>query len=80
MGKYNYTICNFASEEFFKKQCKGLEKHIPNLTKKQFLKDVDGSLIQIYQLNQKEIRVVNDASVDVVYIESDIDIEPYFNA
>ena len=76
---YDYNICTVDDEEIFYKQCKALEKHIPNLVKVDLLQDVDGTLIQEYKLRDKTIIVKNDCYVGAVYIQSEIDIEPYFN-
>lgn len=77
--KFDYNICNQADEEIFNKQCKALEKHIPNLVKSDMLTDVDGSKIQRYELNGKKIIVYNHFVIDAVFIKSDVDIEQYFS-
>ncbi|MCI1269817.1 MAG: hypothetical protein LKG21_07995 [Ruminococcus sp.] len=77
--KFDYNICNQADEEIFNKQCKALEKHIPNLIKLDMLTDVDGSKIQRYELNGKKIVVYNHFVIDAVFIKSDVDIEQYFS-
>lgn len=75
---YEYTICSCADEEIFYRQCKALEKHIQGLIKGRKLTDVDGSLIQVYYLNGKDIVVHNSRYIDSVYISSEVDLEPYF--
>lgn len=75
---YEYNICNNANEEVFDKQCKALEKHIPNLVKEKLLIDVDGSKFQIYSLDSKKIIVRNSFYIGAVYIESEVDIRKYF--
>ena len=77
--KFDYNICNQADENIFQKQCKALEKHIPNLIKSDLLTDVDGSKMQRYELNNKKIIVYNHLAVDAIFIKSDIDLEQYFN-
>ena len=77
--QFNYTIYKVPSEEYFKKQCEAIENHIPNLTKEKLLEDVDGSLIQIYHHDKGIIGVYNDCIVNCLYVESDFDLEPYFN-
>ncbi|MCL2157805.1 MAG: hypothetical protein FWH48_00185 [Oscillospiraceae bacterium] len=67
-----------ADEEVFYKQCAAIEKHIKGLEKEELLEDVDGSVFQIYLLNGKKIKVSNSMSVDSVYVESEMDIEPFF--
>ena len=58
--KYEYTICSQPDEEIFRRQCEALEKSIPGLIKGDFLQDVDGSVLQFYQLRGNQIRVSND--------------------
>lgn len=75
---FSYTICNKADQEIFIKQCAALEKHIPNLEKTNLLNDVDGSQTQRYSLGNKEIIVHNSKYIGAVYIDSDIDLEQFF--
>lgn len=56
-----------------------LEKNIPNLKKEELLEDVDGSQWQFYVLGNGEIVVRNDCCINELYIESDVDLIPYFN-
>ena len=44
---FHYSICNIADESVFQKQCKALEKFVPQIRKEELLHDVDGSLTQI---------------------------------
>lgn len=76
---FEYTICNQADENIFHKQCSALEKNIPNLIKTDILEDVDGSLTQLYSLGDKRVSVHNSKYIDAVYVESDIDLRPFFN-
>lgn len=75
---FEYAICNVYDADIFQKQCLALEKHIPYLLKEKLLEDVDGTQIQRYERNHKQIKVVNDKLVGV-FIESDFDIEGYFS-
>ena len=75
---YEYMICNQYDEEIFYKQCKALEKYIPNLEKGRFLIDVDSSFLQAYNLNDKELIVYNDKHPGCVWIKSEFDIDPFF--
>ena len=55
MMMFEYSICNQADEEIFKRQCNALEKKFSELlVKDNFLTDVDGSKIQTYTLNGKK--------------------------
>jgi len=75
---FSYTICNCADRELFRKQCLALEKHIPNLEKGIYLRDVDDSMIQIYKHPRGEIKVHNDTEVGALYIDAEFDLRPYF--
>lgn len=76
---FQYNICTEPDREIFIKQCQALEKHIPNLIKGNLLDDADGSEFQIYKLNGKKIVVHNSNYIGAVFIESEIDIDKYFN-
>lgn len=75
---FHYPICTEPDEELFYKQCAALEKHIPGLAKESLLNDVDGSLYQIYYHEKGDMLVCNHYLVGALYIDSDFDIEPYF--
>lgn len=77
--KYVYTICDQFAPDLFYKQCAALEKHIPNLEKRDLLEDVDSSTWQTYSAPQGDLVVRNDYVANELYIESDFDIESYFN-
>lgn len=74
---FEYAVCNVYDTAIFEKQCSALEKHIPHLQKKKLLEDVDGSKIQQYERNHKQLMVVNDKLIGV-FITSEFDIEGYF--
>lgn len=76
---FEYTICNQVDKEIFENQCSALEKNIFNIKKGELIIDVDESQIQEYVLNGKKIKVVNSYYTNEVYIESEIDLIPYFN-
>ena len=75
---FEYNICNVYDTEIFKRQCSALEKHIPDLSKKKFLEDVDGTQIQQYQKNGKKIKIINDKLIGI-FIQSEFEIESYFD-
>ena len=77
MKKY-YAICNQADKAIFEKQCVALEKNIPDLVKGECLEDVDGSETQLYRYKDKEISVHNSYYTDEVYINSEIELEQFF--
>ena len=69
---YTYNIMKQADEKIFYNICKRIEAGIENVEKKQLLEDVDGTLIQLYDIGGKEVKVVNDIEVDAVYVDSEI--------
>lgn len=75
---YHYSICNVADEVIFQKQCRALETHLPHLVKGELLEDVDGSLTQWYWLDGKMITVHNSNYIDAIYVDSEVELEPYF--
>lgn len=75
---FEYMICNVADDEIFEKQCLAIEKTIYPLKKEKLLDDVDGTLIQRYSHQGKEIKVCSDHFSDEVYIKSEENLEPYF--
>ena len=75
---FEYNICNMPDEEIFTRQCSALEKHIPNIFKKELLEDVDGSKTQLYKIGINNVSVHNSEYIGAVFIKSDIDLTPYF--
>lgn len=75
---YHYSICTIADEVIFQKQCRALETHLPHLVKGELLEDVDGSLMQRYCLDGKTITVHNSNYIDAIYVDSEVELEPYF--
>ena len=73
-----YIICDRADKEIFSNQCNALEKNISNLVLKKKLIDVDDSTMQIYSLEGKKVIVCNSYYLNEVYIESEVDLKPYF--
>ena len=76
---YNYPICNMADEDIFAKQCAAIENYLKPLEKSDVIEDVDGSKIQLYTFQEHNIKVVNSYYTNEVYVESEIDIKPYFS-
>lgn len=76
---YEYIISSSADDNVYKKQCIALEKHIPNLKKIRELHDVDDSKIMIYEKDNYKILVKNSYYIDVLKVESEIELEQFFN-
>ena len=76
---FEYSICNVADEEIFHKQCESLRKHIPDIQQKKILRDVDNSLICVFNLDGKRLYLCNDKNINAIYINSEFDLEKYFS-
>lgn len=78
---FGYTISFETSEKKFYEVCQLLESRFEaeKIKKLKLLEDVDGSLIQVYIVTNKKIKVVNDYDVDAVYIDSEIDLSKIMN-
>lgn len=78
MRKYpfDYNIFPDNSPEVFKEACKKIEATLPpTFEKKKLLIDVDGSLIQVYSEEDKEVIVYDDYVIGAVYVNSDIELD-----
>ncbi len=75
---YHHIICTKPNKSIFVKQCRALEKNIPNIIKLELLTDVDCSQTQIYVKDGKKITVHNSYYMDCVYIDSEIELEQFF--
>ena len=75
---FSYTICTEPDESIYLCQCAALEKNIPGLEKTEELRDVDNSSTSIYRKDGIELKVSNSYYIGCVYIDSEFDIEPYF--
>jgi|GEM_PF-1129196 len=75
---FDYNICTEADAMVFNNQCKALEMYIPNLRKTKRLIDVDGSIMQRYDLDGNEVAVYNDEQIGAVYVKSSVKLENYF--
>lgn len=72
---YSYTIAKEVDDVAFKKTCKAIETSGLNFVKSNLLEDVDGTLIQVYKMDGKEIKVMNDYEIDAMYVDSDISLD-----
>ncbi len=77
--KYSYNIEPEADVEAFLRACSMIENaNMNGIRKTDFAIDVDGSLIQFYQVPEGEIKVLNDCEVGAVYVDSDVDLSALF--
>ena len=73
--KYSYNIRPETDEQAFADVFKTIESKLNGLKKEKLLIDVDGTLIQIYYLNNDEIVVYDDYDVDAVYVNSNVELD-----
>ncbi|MGN1085398.1 MAG: hypothetical protein ACI4Q5_00040 [Porcipelethomonas sp.] len=78
MYKYDYTIYPENNPKIFKQICAEIEKAFPNALKKKLLIDVDGSTIQTFTENGKDIDVYDDYDVGAVFVKSEINLDWVF--
>ena len=71
---YDYNICSDNSTEKFKMTCRKIENYFPNAEKRKLLVDVDGSTIQTYTVDGKDIDVYDDYDIGAVYVLSKIEL------
>lgn len=71
---FDYNICPDNSPEVFKKVCKKIEEHFSDLIKEPLLVDVDGTTIQTYMRQEKEIVVFDDYDIGAVFVQSEIEL------
>lgn len=75
---YDYNVCPTNSNAKFQQACGLIEKEYPSCSKKKPLVDVDGTIIQTYTFNDKDIDVYNDFEVGAVYVKSEIKLNIQF--
>ena len=76
--KYHYVISKENSPQRFKEACAIIETKLPEVQKKEFAVDVDGSTIQVYEVNGEEIVLIDDYDIGVVFADSNIEIASLF--
>lgn len=76
---YSYTFALDVDDSIFDACCSMLEKNLVRLKKEKLLIDVDGSETQVYYWNGQEIIVHNSCYVGAVYVESQMNLLPYFD-
>lgn len=77
--KYDINISQENSPEKFKSACMIIEKVFPSFQKESLLVDVDGSMIQVYRKDGKEIIIYDDYDVGAVFAESDVNLKGLFD-
>ncbi len=74
MFQYDYNIFPDNNPEKFKETCKRIQLKFPQAEKKDLLVDVDGSTIQVFIVDGKEIVVYDDYDIGAVFIKSEIEL------
>ena len=72
---FSYNVSKNADKKAFDSICSCIEATISIEKKENCLKDVDGSLIQIYKTTSGQIKVCNDYEVDAVYVDSEVNLD-----
>ncbi len=60
---YDYTVCRDNSPDVFIETCYQIEQAFPEAIRHKLLMDVDGSTIQVFTLDGKEIVVYDDYDI-----------------
>lgn len=76
---FDYTVCPDNDNEKFFDSCKAIEQAFMSANKKKILIDVDGSLVQMYEIDNSTIQVFNDFDMGAVYIQSEVDLSEIFS-
>ena len=75
---FDYTISKDNNPKEFKKACQKIEHLFPGITKRKLIVDVDGTTIQTYTKNGKDIDVYDDYDIGAVFIKSELDLSHAF--
>lgn len=75
---FRYVIHTNNSPIIFKETCKRVKEMFPEAIEQKLLVDVDGSTIQTFTQNGKDIDIIDDYDIGVVFVQSEIEIK-HFN-
>ena len=75
---FDYTVYPNNSHEQFMRACGIIEQAYPHTTKHKLLVDVDGTTIQTYTKDGKDIDVFDDYDVGAVFVKSEVDLGQLF--
>lgn len=76
---YDYTLFPNNSSDKFKAACEKLTRSFPKAEKQKLLIDVDGTTIQTFTVDGKDIDVYDDYDIGAVFIKSQINLDYLFN-
>ncbi len=71
---FDYTIYKENSQQVFNNTCKLIERSFPNAHKSKLLVDFDGTTIQTFTEDGKDIDIYDDYEVGAVFVKSGIDL------
>lgn len=74
---FDYTVYQNNSADEFKKVCNRIKEAFPNATVQKLLIDVDGSTIQTFTQDGKDIDVYDDYEVGAIYVKSEIELKMF---
>lgn len=69
-----YYVSNDADEVLFQELCRFVEDSRPDIIKKAYIEDVDGSVLRVFTTPDGDIVVINDFEEEAVYVNSDIEL------
>ncbi len=72
--KFDYTISDENNTIIINEFCNRFEDYMPTAEKEDLLVDVDGSSIQVYTFDNKEVVVYDDYDIGAVFVKSDISL------
>lgn len=76
---FSYTVSMEPDTKIFMNTCALIDSEVNEKNKEQLLVDVDGSLIQIYNTVNGNIKVLSDYDVYAVYVDSDVNLDQIFS-
>ena len=77
---FDYTICDKYNTEKYHETVARIAKAFPDFrAKREVVDPLDGDMIQVFECENDEIRVVNDYMTGAVYVESAIEIKLFSN-
>ena len=71
---FDYTVFRENSPAVFNEVCKIIEAALPDAVKQKLLIDFDGTTIQTFKYQGKDIDIFDDYDVGAVFIQSGIDL------
>ena len=76
---YSYNIAREFDTEAFWRVVTKLDEILPDNTEQKFIEDfLDGSLLKIYRIEGRVIRVDCDWDIGAVFIDSEINLDAVF--